>query len=1106
MNIIRYSFMTRFLVLLMSITGFSIQSRATHVMGGDLTWTCQGGDYVFQLVFYRDCNGADVNPISENIKVWNHPSLTQFTVDFVSRTDVSPICTEVSGGPVALTCGTGANGGNGLGAIEKVVYRSVPITISGTPPAEGWVFTYDTFSRNGSITNLQNPTDYGITITAKVFAIPNSTGGCVDNSPQFLQEPYFVSCTGEPYEYNMNPVDQDLDSLVILFGTPLDFLDGQAYNPPSVPAAIPYEPGFSVNSPTPDASMNPGNIAAQVDPISGNLTFLSNNAGNYVVKVVAESYRQGTLIAMVEREIQLIVLNCSGTNTTPIVTGPFAGSFETTVNAGDLVTFTLNSTDLELLQDGSPQSNLLTATGLMFSSNYTSGTGCINPPCANLDSAPTITGVQGVGTNFSWQTDCSHLLNPDGYAADMIPFHFVFKIQDDYCPVPKVRYATITVNVENLAVIQAPQINCIQTDATGDLTINWNSVSDPDGTFVEYEVHSVQSGLIGTIPTIATNSYTVPGGGASSEDYFLAVVSGCAGNATRYSDTIANIFLDVNNPTNGTAVLQWNDPTSSLQTGMNDYYHIYREYPVGVWSLYDSVPFGVHNYIDTIDICSADLNYQIVLEDQTCAHTSNIDGDLFEDMLTPDIPIIEFASIDTLTGFVTISWNENAQEDTYGYVIYQVNSAGIPVEIDTVWGLTNTSYVHNTNTTGGPLSYTVAAFDSCWTVSVPPTYQTSAKAEVHTTMFLSGSINICEKTVDLSWTPYVGWDALSSYTIYGYEEGQPWSVLGTSTQPSFTASVQEARNYCYVVEANHANGQTSFSTIACFYVPIPGQPSFNYLKVASVTKDSIHLKYYVDNSAYIPEVSLKRSIDGLNYIEITKLPVTGTDLEYYDSEVDVYNESYTYRVQIIDSCGNPGAYSNRAKSILLNVQTGDVERINYLSWNPYSEFDGSILAYRIYRGLSGQPANTFIGTVPNGFYSYEDDVNNVISNGQICYRVEAVESMNVYSFSETASSNEACALLEPIIYIPNSFTPNDDEHNPVFLPILSDFDASDFQLLIFNRWGKQIFETNQYDEGWDGTIALSGKLAPVGTYLYVVTVKDGEGNEIVKRGHVNLVK
>ena len=115
--------------------------------------------------------------------------------------------------------------------------------------------------------------------------------------------------------------------------------------------------------------MNPGNIAAQVDPISGNLTFLSNNAGNYVVKVVAESYRQGTLIAMVEREIQLIVLNCSGTNTTPIVTGPFAGSFETTVNAGDLVTFTLNSTDLELLQDGSPQSNLLTATGLMFSSN-----------------------------------------------------------------------------------------------------------------------------------------------------------------------------------------------------------------------------------------------------------------------------------------------------------------------------------------------------------------------------------------------------------------------------------------------------------------------------------------------------------------------------------------------------------------------------------------------------------------------------------------------------------------------------------------------------------------------------------------------------------------
>ena len=50
---------------------------ASHVMGGDLTWSCDGsGNYVFELVFYRDCNGAEVNIIAEQLRVWNHPTLT----------------------------------------------------------------------------------------------------------------------------------------------------------------------------------------------------------------------------------------------------------------------------------------------------------------------------------------------------------------------------------------------------------------------------------------------------------------------------------------------------------------------------------------------------------------------------------------------------------------------------------------------------------------------------------------------------------------------------------------------------------------------------------------------------------------------------------------------------------------------------------------------------------------------------------------------------------------------------------------------------------------------------------------------------------------------
>ena len=67
---------------------------ASHVMGGEITWQCTGGNtYQFQLVFYRDCNGAEVNIVSETIRVWNHPTLTEITLPFVYREDISPSCT-----------------------------------------------------------------------------------------------------------------------------------------------------------------------------------------------------------------------------------------------------------------------------------------------------------------------------------------------------------------------------------------------------------------------------------------------------------------------------------------------------------------------------------------------------------------------------------------------------------------------------------------------------------------------------------------------------------------------------------------------------------------------------------------------------------------------------------------------------------------------------------------------------------------------------------------------------------------------------------------------------------------------------------------------------
>ena len=1102
--------MFKFSLILVFILGLFFQSRASHVMGGELTWECQGGNYVFTLVFFRDCNGAEVNTVSENIRVWNHPTLTTINLPFVARIDISPTCTPVLGSPLPLICGSGSSGGNGIGAIEKVIYKSAPIPIAGTPPIQGWVFTYENFSRSNALTNIVNPSLYGITLAAKIYAFPGASGSCVDNSPVFLQEPYFVSCAGSPYTYNMNAVDPDLDSIAVNFGIPYTHFPTGVYDPPNNPAPIPFESGFSYLSPTPNTSLNGGNIPAQINQSTGELTFTSFSIGNYVVKVVVQSFRNGFLIAEVEREMQIVVVACAAVNEPPVFYEPFAGTampiggYELTVDAGFNITLPITTIqNPEILQDGSPQTNYLTASGLMFGTNFNMSTGCAIAPCATLNPTPIISGNINVNTTLLWQTTCDHLVGATGNALDTATYVFVFKAQDDFCPVPLVTYTTVTIKLVNPGVIQAPQIDCIQANASGDVTINWTPVADPNGTFVAYQVFSLENGLLATLPAIGTTSWTDIGV-TQQYNYYLSAVSGCNGNTSRFSDTISNIFLNLNNPTNGTAVLQWNDPLATPLTSMNNFYHIYREYPAGIWTLIDSVPYGLNSYLDTIDICEAFLNYQIVLGNTTCDFTSNISGDTFEDMLTPDIPIISSVSIDTLSNEVQLTWNENSQEDTYGYVIYTYDSNGFLVELDTVWGISTTSYTYAPDITQGALSYSVAAFDSCYTTASPPTFQTSGKAFLHTTSFLETTLNICDYTVDLVWTPYIGWNTVETYEIWAKISSQNWEMIGSTANTTYTASVIGLENYCFFIKAISDQGIVSFSNRSCLSIEAPTQPDFHYLKVATVVNNAVELRHLVDISSGVTGIIIEKMNNSGVFETLVELPLSSNNLIYVDTDVDVANYSYTYRARIIDSCGKPGIASNVAKTILLSIQKDDVRNINYINWTPYSEFNGELIGYAIYRGIDGIFTDVPVTVQNSNLRSFEDDLSTYEFTGRVCYYVDAIEGSNIFNAPERARSNVACEVFEPLIYIPNAFLPGGI--NSVFQPVLTNFNPIDYRFTIFDRWGQAIYQTNSPEGAWDGTISFSGEMAETGSYVYMLVLHDGNGVEIVKRGFVNLLK
>lgn len=88
--------------------------------------------------------------------------------------------------------------------------------------------------------------------------------------------------------------------------------------------------------------------------------------------------------------------------------------------------------------------------------------------------------------------------------------------------------------------------------------------------------------------------------------------------------------------------------------------------------------------------------------------------------------------------------------------------------------------------------------------------------------------------------------------------------------------------------------------------------------------------------------------------------------------------------------------------------------------------------------------------------------------------------------------------------IPSAFTPNSDGRNDIFR-IQGSGNIKLVSFAIYNRWGQQIFRTNQLSEGWNGRI--KGQLCDAGTYVWLVDAIDASnGQHILKQGTVTLIR
>jgi gliding motility-associated-like protein len=96
-------------------------------------------------------------------------------------------------------------------------------------------------------------------------------------------------------------------------------------------------------------------------------------------------------------------------------------------------------------------------------------------------------------------------------------------------------------------------------------------------------------------------------------------------------------------------------------------------------------------------------------------------------------------------------------------------------------------------------------------------------------------------------------------------------------------------------------------------------------------------------------------------------------------------------------------------------------------------------------------------------------------------------------------------LLSPCesvpLWIPNAFSPNGDGRNDVFRPVGEI--VSGYSMIIFNRWGEQLFFTTDQTTGWDGT--TKGSLCPTDSYIYKITYETPAGNPQALTGTFTLI-
>jgi len=944
---------------------FATDINAYHLVGGELTYECQGNDdYLVRLKIFRDCYCTNCADFDDPAYVFIYNSsgtlVNTLSIAFPGSSQlpvyINNPCLEI---PPDI-------------CVEQATYTE---TVNLPPISGGYHLVHQRCCRNSTILNISNPNTYGSTYYS---AIPDPGITSCNSDPYFNNFPPIALCESDTLIFDHSATDPDGDSLVYELCSPYE--GASQSNPKPSPGSEPPPPPYSfVNFVPPYSATNPlnGSPPFTIDPQTGVLSGSPTTVGQFVMGVCVNEYRNGILLSTNKRDFQFNVVNCDA------------------VISASMPAYVLECEDYAV-----------------DFQNFSSG-----------------------GTYYFWD------FGDGGTSTDFSPFHtypdtgvyFATLIVNPGYPCADTAYSTVNVypgmTADYSFVTQCAGTDLSFTDLSastnGDITTWMWNFADGNLSTLQNPTHAFSTGGYYGVSLTTTNDK----GCIDVANYNVYVYPQPTMNFN-FTEPCVFSQIDFTNLTtidSGTIAFQEWD-ISGLQTD---------------------------NSLNTSYTFTSSGNYDITLvaeSDQGCFDT------LTQTIFIKPLPVSDAGSDITICPGDVINIGTNI---TTGYTYSWTPTTGLSSGLISNPSLTlqNDSNVIVTH------QYTVLTeLNNC----------TSSDAVI---IGVYPNINAQIPPQVPQCLPDTGF-YFNALGVFGPGATFSWDLgdnSGISSNETFSYDYVDTGDYVVTVTIQDNGCTSTATTIASVYdIPVAtfsiiGDVGCNPLTVEFKAYSSdpevadTLLKYYWDfgdgspidsnqvtSHIYNSDGNFKPSLTielgtCMGYEEMTQsssvtvlpTPVAGLSIE--PDQVSVY-------YPIIDITDQSVAVG--ASNCVLIVTPGDtLNTCNYQQ----NYFD---------------PNNAYIDTVTNY-------ITQIVTNG--------------YGCSDTITY-AIDILPEYIFFAPNSFSPNKDGINDVFYG--RGMGIVKFEMYVYDRWGDEIFYSNDIKVGWDGHANNGKRQAQQDVYVYIVNIVD----------------